>query len=279
MTTVLEKLSGEILVMDSGLGGLSILNALQKHLPNESFIYFADYAYLPYGEKNPEIICKRCCETINYFLEKYQLKAVVIACNSATAAAIKYLRTHYDVAFFGIEPAIKPAAKQSQTGIAVLATELTLNSEQFHQLELRYAQGKPIHRLAAPELVELVEHEDIINNKAQVLTTAKDVLSRIDKPFDTLLLGCTHFSFLQDTFKHLLPETVQIIDTSEAISTWVYQKLKQDKHLQQKPVVYKSTQLALYCSGKPEVGHKNLAKLEQYTSKDFSITTTLNIEV
>jgi len=220
-----------ILVIDSGLGGVSILNALKKKLPDESFIYFADYAFLPYGEKSEAEIKERCINILKS-VGYENIKAVVLACNSATASAISYLRKTFDLEFFGTEPGIKPASKESKLGIAVLATSLTLRSEQFARLIKDYPKNTPVYPLPAPELVSLVESGEWQDTGADLLID--NIIGKIEGDFDTLLLGCTHFSFLNEILKKKLGPSVNIIDTSDAIAARVHDKLNEKGLLAQK---------------------------------------------
>jgi len=275
------KIDMPILVIDSGLGGVSILNALQKKLPNEKFIYFADYAYLPYGEKSELEIQNRCVEIVSS-LQKENVKAVVLACNTATASAISYLRSHFHWEFFGTEPGIKPAAKESKLGIAVLATALTLQSAQFAKLLKQYANNAPVFALPAPELVTLVESGDFQSEKAKKVIDS--VLNNIKGEYDTLLLGCTHFSFLTEQFNLKLGNQVRIIDTSDAIASRVKDKLG-DRNLLQNDVS-KTTHLSLNYT--LPVSHEinpdqqdniesKINLLKSSLSKGFEIDKTLEI--
>ncbi len=213
-----------ILVIDSGLGGVSILNALAKAMPKEHFIYFADFAYLPYGIRSEAFIRDRCFKVVDYLSQRYELKAVVLACNSATASAIRDLREHFDIPFFGTEPGVKPAAKNSQSGIAVFATELTLASQQFQRLVKDYAQDALVYSQAAPEWVSLVESGAWDNSEARACV--RKVLSKVDSRFDTVLLGCTHFTFLAELIQEELSEKVVVLDTSEAIAKHTHDELE-----------------------------------------------------
>jgi glutamate racemase len=274
MNLIEQKQSTSILVIDSGLGGISILNALQKKIPNETYIYFADYAFLPYGEKSGELIEKRCFEIVNSFPVD-SIKSVVLACNSATASAIGALRKAFPIEFFGTEPGIKPAALQSKSGIAVLATALTLRSEQFKFLIKEYANNSPVYAQAAPEWVDLVESGDW--NSEQAKKIIKDVLVKIEKPFDTLLLGCTHFSFLKDSLIEILDENVSILDTSEAIASRVQDKLNNtDLLLAIKNSVDDRTRInVFYTKNNNQDLDINLSLLQKSLNKEFNVISTL----
>lgn len=261
----LVDVDAPILVLDSGLGGISILNALQTKLPNENFIYFADYAFLPYGEKSEIEIKTRCKKIVEAFSSQTQQsipKAVVLACNTATASAISFLRASFDIEFFGTEPGIKPAAKESKLGIAVLATTLTLQSEQFAKLIKQYANNSPVFSLPAPELVMLVESGEWQDEKSAKLIDT--IFKDIDGKFDTLLLGCTHFSFLTKQLNNKFGKQVKIIDTSDAIATRVFNRLNENKLLSTN--ANKPTHLAIYYSSTSDNKFNMDKKIELLTS-------------
>lgn len=263
-----NKNNSAILVMDSGVGGLSILNALLERLPDEQYIYLADYQFLPYGEKTAEEIRLRCEMLVQELAKQHEIKAVVLACNSATAAAISYLRKQFPLFFFGTEPGIKPAAKRSKVGIAVLATELTLGSETFKSLIKSYANDKPVYALPAPELVYLVENFWQQQHQAYREKVLSELLKELSEPFDTLLLGCTHYHFLKSELESVIKNPVTIIDTSEAISSWVAQKLEQEKLLAN--VSSNKQLLQIYVTGDSVFGKekKILALLNKKLNED-----------
>jgi|GEM_PF-2128515 len=283
-----EANSSSILVIDSGMGGVSILNAMAKKLPNESFIYFADYAFLPYGEKPVEEIKQRCLAIVKSF-ELHKIKAVVLACNSATAAAIRSLRACYNIAFFGTEPGIKPASQKSLQGIAVLATQLTLQSEQFKWLAEQYASGMPLFVQAAPELVELVESGQ--SNTPLGEQAVRNILETIDQPYDMLLLGCTHFCFLKKQLNIILGDHVEIIDTSSAIADHVTNTLKQQNLCSQANISSDKIPLELLYTqtinasdesnrlNNTEFFEEKLHRLQQSVDSAFKLIDTKKVEV
>src|SRR5688500_10704760 len=148
-------------VFDSGVGGLSILKSIHQWLPAENLLYVADSAYAPYGPKGDAFIQARC-ETIMQFFLRHEVKAVVLACNTATAAAIARLRQEYPLPFIGVEPAIKPAAAQSRSGVVgVLASSGTIASDKFVNLQNQFAAQVKIITRACPGLVELIEQIEL----------------------------------------------------------------------------------------------------------------------
>ena len=211
-------------VFDSGVGGLSVLNALKEMLPYEDFLYVADQAYTPYGKKAKETITARAV-AITSWLVAQDCKLIVVACNTATTNAITHLREHFSVPFVGIEPAIKPAALGSQTGvIGVLATAGTLTSTLFQTTSQDYTQGLEVISQVGHGLVALVE-----DGRAASEVTEKqlrEILSpMLEKPFDHLVLGCTHYAFLTKTLKKILPENVKIVDCSAAVAKQTHRLL------------------------------------------------------
>lgn len=218
-----------IAVFDSGIGGISILKTLQAQLPNERFLYLADRAFVPYGKLTDSQIIERSKTITDYFVGK-NAKAIVVACNTATAAAIVALRGYCSLPIFGTEPAIKPAATSSKKNhIAVLATSSTINSNQFSYLVEEYASEKKILGIEAPELVRLVESGDWKSEqcKQEIISLLAPVIDRID----TLILGCTHFIYLKPLLTQIFGSELNLIDTGLPIANWVKVSLKRDNLL------------------------------------------------
>ena len=204
-------------VFDSGIGGLSVLNSLKEMLPHEDILYVADQAYIPYGKRRKETITARAVAITNWLVAQ-DCKLVVVACNTATTNAVAQLRAQFSIPFVGIEPAIKPAALGSQTGvIGVLATAGTLASTLFQTTSQDYTQGLEVISQVGHGLVSLVE-----KGKANSEITKKqlrEILSpMLEKPIDHLVLGCTHYPFLTQTLKKILPKNVTIVDCSTAVA-------------------------------------------------------------
>lgn len=186
-------------VFDSGVGGLSVLRALRAELPQEQFVYVADSGHAPYGERNDEHVIARTHAIALHLLERHRIKALVVACNTATAAAIRLLRdTHPGLPIIGIEPALKPAAQTSKTGvIGVMATRGTLNSEKFRAL-LQSLHGKATFVLQPCDgLANAIECDDAIKIEALCAdyTGAMGQFGLNSGQMDTLVLGCTHYPF------------------------------------------------------------------------------------
>jgi glutamate racemase len=204
-------------VFDSGVGGLSVLREIRALLPQENLIYVADSAHAPYGDKSKEFILERSTAIVEFFLSQ-KIKALVVACNTATAAAVKELRHSYHLPMVAMEPAIKPAAEQTQTGvIGVLATSRTINSHNFQVLFERFSSQAKIIPQACPGLVEQVEKGELANNHTRQLLTGY-VQPLLAQQADVLVLGCTHYPFLAPLIKDIVGNQVKVIDSGSAIA-------------------------------------------------------------
>ncbi len=204
-------------IIDSGVGGLSVLNEIQKLLPNHPTIYIGDSAWCPYGTKSYLEIIARCRTLCDYLVSR-GAEVIVIACNSATIAAVETLRTEYPIPFVGMEPAVKPASQRSKTGvIGVLATEASLKGEKFHRLVSDHAEGVTVKTLPCPKFVELVERGILTGPEVE------EAIHEYTDPMlaagaDILILGCTHYPFLKPTIQSILPAEIQLIDTGAAVA-------------------------------------------------------------
>lgn len=188
-----------VLVFDSGLGGISVLQELIRLMPEENYIYFGDSQNAPYGPKTSEEVCDLTWMSIRSLAED-SAKAMVIACNTATSAAINILREAYpEMPVIGIEPAIKPAAMEMMRGrILIMATEMTLREKKFKQLLAKYRGEAEIINLAAPGIVELVEQG--VTEGPELDAYLKQLLRPYRKRrLDAIVLGCTHFPFVRES--------------------------------------------------------------------------------
>jgi glutamate racemase len=217
-------------VFDSGLGGLSVWQELVKILPNESIIYFADSAHCPYGEKSQNEVIELCQNIVDFLLEK-SCKLIVIACNTATSAAINYLREHYSLPIIGVEPAIKPATLQTKTGkVGVIATQGTLKGEKFNETKTRYAQGVEVFIQIGYGLVELVENGKSNSSEAKKLLE-KYLLPMLSHQVDQIVLGCTHYPFLIPVIEEIIKDQAQVINPAIAIARHTYKVLADNQLL------------------------------------------------
>lgn len=204
-------------VIDSGVGGISVLKCMRELLPNEYFIYVADSKYAPYGEKTNVEITSRVLAAFK-FLNKQYVKSVVVACNTATASSIQILRDEFNYPIIGMEPAVKPASNISTNKIiGILATSGTLSSAKFSALLTHHETD--IHFITQPcfGLVELVEKADLESAELQELLK-KYIDPLLEKDIDTLVLGCTHYSFLKPAIRKLIPNHIHIVDTGNAVA-------------------------------------------------------------
>lgn len=198
-------------IFDSGMGGLSVLYEAQKQLPNEHFIYYGDSKNAPYGVKSKEEVLELSIKICDYFIGR-KVDAIVVACNTATSAAIKVLRRKYDIPIIGMEPAVKPAIDNHKIGgIVVLATSLTLNEEKFILLLNKVGKNESVYKIPAPKLVELVEQGIVQGDK--VKTTLKECFKEIPKDtIESVVLGCTHFIFVKEEIKKYFDNRIILID-------------------------------------------------------------------
>jgi len=213
-------------VFDSGVGGLSILDEALQQLPHHNYIYFADSANAPYGDKPPHWIAERSLQICRYLMEQ-DCSAIVVACNTATAEAIATIRSTLDIPIIGVEPGIKPAAMQSQNGIVgVLATEATLNSDKFNALLATLPEHCQFIKQAGAGLVPLIEAGLIETPEMQALLRShlKPIL---DQGADTLVLGCTHYPFLKKMIRAVVGDSMTLIDTSDAVVRQLLRQIHQ----------------------------------------------------
>ncbi|MEL7937258.1 glutamate racemase [Pseudomonas delhiensis] len=205
-------------VFDSGVGGLSVLREIRARLPGESLVYLADCGHVPYGEKTPEYIRERC-RRIAEFLIAQDCKALVLACNTATAAAASDLRERYpQLPILAMEPAVKPAAAATSSGVVgVLATTGTLKSARFAALLDRFASDVRVITQPCPGLVERIEAGDLDGPQTRELLQGF-VEPLLAEGCDTLILGCTHYPFLRPLLGRMLPSGVSLIDTGAAVA-------------------------------------------------------------
>jgi len=205
-------------VFDSGVGGISVLREIQARLPDESLLYVADSGFVPYGEKSPEFIRARSRALAEFLLAR-GAKALVVACNTATAAAVADLRQAWPaLPIVGMEPAGKPAAAATRSGaVGVLATTGTLKSARFAALLDRFAHDVRVVTQPCPGLVECVESGALEAARTRELLRGY-VAPLLEAGCDTLILGCTHYPFLKPLLRELVPDSVSLIDTGEAVA-------------------------------------------------------------
>jgi glutamate racemase len=220
-------------VFDSGVGGLSVLREIRRALPDEDLIYVADSKYAPYGEQSESTIEQRSI-AIAEFLVGESAKAIVVACNTATGVAIETLRSRFAVPVVGIEPAVKPAALKTKSGvIGVLATRQTLASAKFARLIAAYGAEVEVISQPCPGLVEQVEQGDLSSHTTRTLVEAC-VVPLLTKGADTLVLGCTHYPFLIPVIRDIAGPAVAILDPSVAVAIELRRRLQTNDLLSQR---------------------------------------------
>ncbi|WHZ01198.1 glutamate racemase [Neobacillus sp. YX16] len=200
---------------DSGIGGMTVLHQALRLLPNENYIFYADTLHVPYGEKPKEEVREYIFNAVD-FMANQGIKALVIACNTATSIAVDDLRQKYDFPILGIEPAVKPAVQcceGKRKKVLVLATNLTLREEKFHNLVKSIDYHDIVESLPLPGLVQFAENFEFREEK--VVPYLKEKLSLFDlKQYGTIVLGCTHFPYFENSIKKIFPEEVDIISGS-----------------------------------------------------------------
>jgi len=211
-------------IFDSGVGGLSILQAIHQYLPNENLIYVADTEHSPYGNKSQETIKSRTLKIAD-FLNANHVKAIVVACNTATAAAVSPLRDKYDFPIIGVEPALKPASETTINGrVGVIATQSTLDSQKYQTLKENYGKNIKIIEKASPLFVELVEN-GVVCNTLQIDAIQKELTPFKEADIDCLVLGCTHYPFLIESIESVLGKQVKIFESGLPVAKEVKRQL------------------------------------------------------
>jgi len=239
---------GPIGVFDSGVGGLSIMRELAQQLPHEDIVYFADTANCPYGPRSPKQI-RGLTQAIISFLLTPGCKIIVVACNTASAAALHHLRERFDIPIVGMEPAVKPAAQETETQVVgVIATQTTFHGELFASLVQRFASHATVLEGVCPGLVEQVEAGKLDDPQTEAILR-HCLEPMLEKGIDALTLGCTHYPFLIPTIKKIVDPKVKIIDPSPAVARQTKRVLEREGLLNHSP---RRGRYTFYTTGKPE---------------------------
>lgn len=214
----MDKKSLSIGFFDSGVGGISVLREAMKLMPNENYIYFGDSKNAPYGVKTVEEVQKLSFKAVDLLLSK-GVKAVVVACNTATSAAIEELRSFYkDIPIIGIEPALKPAVELNREGaVVIMATPMTLAEKKFNALQEKYKSQAQIAPLPCGGLVELIETGNIEGGLVEEYLRGKFKEVNSDK-IGAVVLGCTHYPFVRDSIIKVLGQDIPVVDGSDGTS-------------------------------------------------------------
>ena len=231
-------------VFDSGVGGLSVLQALLAELPHEHFVYLADNGHAPYGEKTDLFVRQRSLAIADHLVHEHRIKALVVACNTATAAAIQELRhRHPHLPLVGVEPALKPAAQLTRTGrVGVMATRGTVASEKFQRLLASVQEAAEFVVCACNGLALAIEHTTLPGQQFTAAEEVKRLLRQYTAQMgtfgtgagqiDTLVLGCTHYVFEQTALQQLVGTQVQLVSTGEAVARQTRRLLESNSLLQ-----------------------------------------------
>jgi glutamate racemase len=239
-------------IFDSGIGGLSVLRAIRAQMPNESVIYFGDQGHIPYGPRPMEQI-RNFSEAITKFLLEQDAKIIVVACNTASAAALKVLREKFpDVQFVGMEPAVKPAAETTQTGkVGVLATPATFQGALYASVVERFANGVELFQNTCNGLVQQIEQGNL--NGAKTRKILEDaLLPMLEKNIDTVVLGCTHYPFVIPLIQEIVGDAkrVRVIDPAPSVAKQVKRLLEAGGRMNESESMGR---VKLFTSGDPDV--------------------------
>ena len=214
-------------IFDSGIGGLTVLQEIVRQNHQQSFVYIADSAFTPYGDKSVEVITNRCDLIVQKLIDE-GADIIVVACNTATALAVDSLRNKYSLPIVAMEPAIKPAVKRSrQKTVGILATTRTLSSERYAQLLEKFTQTTDVYEQACTGLVEKVEQMQLEDQQTSALLI-QYLKPLIEKNIDTIVLGCTHYPLLKEQIQTICGEQIHIIDTASAVTQEVNRKISEN---------------------------------------------------
>ena len=231
-------------IFDSGIGGLTIVDDIKALLPDEHFIYLADNKYAPYGEKSPEFIIQRVNEIADFFIAQ-NVKAIVIACNTATVIAIDQLRKRINIPVIGVEPAIKPAALTTKKQkVAILTTQATANNTRFLALVKAHSGNAEIYIQPCPGLVQQIE-QGLFDDEQTLALLSQYLLPLKTKGIDKLVLGCTHYPMLTKQIAQLIGNEIELIDTGLPVAKQLKNILTQKNLLTtqaSKPAIWLASQ-------------------------------------
>lgn len=235
-------------IFDSGVGGLSVLRAIREQIPRETIIYLGDQEHIPYGPRPMEQIRGFSAAITNFLLDQH-VKIVVVACNTASAAALKYLRESFPhVQFVGMEPAVKPAVEHTRTGkVGILATPATFQGALYASVVERFAQGVELFQNTCSGLVQEIEKGSLEGDRTRAILEDA-LLPMLEKNIDTVVLGCTHYPFVIPVIERIVGENVRVIDPAPAVARQVRRLLEAGGKLNPLPAAGK---VKFYTSGDP----------------------------
>lgn len=252
----------KIAVFDSGIGGLSVLHLALKKFPKEDFLYYADSENVPYGTKTKEEILKLVDQAIQNML-KNDVKAIVIACNTATSAAIKEMREKYSLPLIGMEPAVKKAVDfYGNKRILVIATPLTVKGKKLQDLIFRVDKEHLVDLVALPNLVNFAENEKFTEKEVSDYLVKE--LGKIDwGKYSSIVLGCTHFNYFKDSLREILPSHINFLDGNEGTINKLYSELEKKKLLE----YIDERKIEFYYSGKKIDEINEIKRIERYLDR------------
>jgi glutamate racemase len=223
---------GAIGIFDSGVGGLSVWKEVDRLLPQEHIIYIADQKHIPYGPRPLDEV-RSFAEGIVRFMERVGVKLVIVACNTASAAALYHLRSIFGMPIVGMEPAVKPAALSTKTGkVGVIATPATFQGEPYARLLARYGQGVEVISRACPGLVGIVERGELLS-PATLERLHECLDDMVESGMDQIVLGCTHYPFLREAIERVVGEGVRVIDPAPAVAAQAKRVLEREGILEE----------------------------------------------
>lgn len=237
-------------IFDSGIGGLTVLKELQRVLPHEHFVYFADTANLPYGEKTPEQIIDYARRTLTWMRDEIGAKLVIAACHTSSATALDIVSQDFSMPVIGtIYPMVETILQNHQDSrIGIIATPTSVNSRMHENILINSGFQGQVHSISCPKFVPLIESGHIFG--PELLRIANEYLSVFKKmDLNTLIYGCTHYPWIADTIRHVLPDTVDYIDPAVSIAAKASQELYKHRLIN---TSNNKVKLDFYCSGLPE---------------------------
>ncbi len=251
----------KIAFFDSGIGGLTVLHHAMKELPEEQFIFFADEDHVPYGVKPKEKVREYVAEAFRYLMQQ-DVKAVVLACNTATSVAAEVMRRRYDIPIIGMEPAAKKAVDTyGDQRVLVTATPITVKGEKMRTLMKSMPKSGLVDLMPLPRLVEFAERQEF--QSAQVTKYLRQEFAPFDfSRYSSIVLGCTHFNYFKDTMKELLPPHIRFVDGNEGTVQELIRRLKERNELE-----HLSQTVSYVYSGRPVEDPEELARIRRYLER------------
>ncbi|MCW8346677.1 glutamate racemase [Vibrio sp. ZSDZ65] len=248
-----------ILIFDSGVGGLSVFKEIYTRLPNENYIYLFDNEAYPYGELAQDVLITRTCALVKQMVLLTQIDIIVIACNTASTIVLPHLRQQTSIPVVGVVPAIKPASILSKTAVALIATPATITRQYTQDLIRDFSTDREVKLIGSTRLVELAE--DKLRGRAIDQSEIGQILSSLNNNIDVAVLGCTHFPLLRKEIGHALGDKVELIDSGEAIARRVASLLGEIEEEAEEGL------LSIFCSAPPveEAALNNAVQLLGFT--------------